>query len=178
MPNITPRKNKNGEITSYTIRVYHGYDSKGKRLKPYTMSYKPAHVQQFVQYLQGDVRQKKDGSIDTDNPKLSQATIRRKLTILQSILRQAVKLEIIPSNPADASRLTLPKVVAPKIEIFSKYAHNSHQEGAGRRSTTEDRIKKQGLSTAESPFYFAYLIVTFYGFFQLWRTNSAQTVFE
>lgn len=202
MPNITPRKNKNGEITSYTIRVYHGYDSKGKRLKPYTMSYKPAqgmterqiekevqrqamlfeeecrqgnisntrnmkladfcpmyleikkdalapriwhdyerainnliipklghiklselkpaHVQQFVQYLQGDVRQKKDGSIDTDNPKLSQATIRRKLTILQSILRQAVKLDIIPSNPADASRLTLPKVVAPKIEIFSK----------------------------------------------------------
>ena len=42
MPNITPRKNKNGEITSYTIRVYHGYDSEGKRLKPYTMSYKPA----------------------------------------------------------------------------------------------------------------------------------------
>lgn len=202
MPNITPRKNKSGEITSYTIRVYHGYDSKGKRLKPYTMSWKPApgmtpkqverevqrqallfeeecrqgnisntrnmkladfcpmyleikkdalaprilhdyerainnliipklghiklselkpaHVQQFVQYLQGDVRQKKDGSIDTDNPKLSQATIRRKLTILQSILRQAVKLDIIPSNPADASRLTLPKVVAPKIDIFSK----------------------------------------------------------
>ena len=202
MPNITPRRNKQGEITSYTIRVYHGYDSEGKRLKPYTMSYKPAqgmterqiekevqrqallfeeqckqgvisnsrnmkladfcpmyleikkdalapriwhdydraiknliipklghiklselkpaHVQQFVQYLQGDVRQKKDGTIDTENPKLSQATIRRKLTILQSILRQAVKLDIIPSNPADASRLTLPKVVAPKIEIFSK----------------------------------------------------------
>lgn len=202
MPNITPRKNKSGKITSYTIRVYHGYDREGKRLKPYTMSWKPApgmtpkqverevqrqallfeeecrqgnisntrnmkladfcpmyleikkdalaprilhdyerainnliipklghiklselkpaHVQQFVQYLQGDVRQKKDGSIDTDNPKLSQATIRRKLTILQSILRQAVKLDIIPSNPADASRLTLPKVVAPKIDIFSK----------------------------------------------------------
>ena len=42
MANITPRKNKNGEITSYTIRVYHGYDGEGKRLKPYTMSYKPA----------------------------------------------------------------------------------------------------------------------------------------
>ena len=41
MANITPRINKNGEITSYTIRVYHGYDSKGKRLKLYTMSYKP-----------------------------------------------------------------------------------------------------------------------------------------
>ena len=33
MANITPRKNKNGEITSYTIRVYHGYDGEGKRLK-------------------------------------------------------------------------------------------------------------------------------------------------
>ena len=42
MPNITPRKNKDGDIISYTIRVYHGYDSQGKRLKPYTMTYKPA----------------------------------------------------------------------------------------------------------------------------------------
>ena len=41
MANITPRKNKDGIITSYTIRVYHGYDSSGKRLKPYTMSWKP-----------------------------------------------------------------------------------------------------------------------------------------
>lgn len=42
MANITPRKNKDGVITSYTIRVYHGYDGAGKRLKPYTMSWKPA----------------------------------------------------------------------------------------------------------------------------------------
>lgn len=42
MANIFPRKNRNGEITSYTIRVYHGYGSDGRRLKPYTMSYKPA----------------------------------------------------------------------------------------------------------------------------------------
>lgn len=41
MANITPRRDKNGNITSYTIRVYHGYDSSGKRLKPFTMSYKP-----------------------------------------------------------------------------------------------------------------------------------------
>lgn len=202
MPNIPSRKNKNGEIKSYTIRVYHGYDSNGKRLKPYTMSYKPtqgmtskqiekevqrqatlceeqcrngqisanrnikladfcpmyldikkdvlapriwheysriidkliipllghiklselkpAHIQQFIQYLQGDVRQKKYGTIDENNPKLSQATIRRKLTVLQSILKQAVKLDIIPTNPANAEKLTLQKIVAPKIEIFSK----------------------------------------------------------
>ncbi len=41
MANITPRRDKNGNITSYTIRVYHGYDSNGKRLKPFTTSYKP-----------------------------------------------------------------------------------------------------------------------------------------
>lgn len=42
MAAIPPRKNKSGEIVSYTIRGYHGYDSKGKRLKPYTMTYKSA----------------------------------------------------------------------------------------------------------------------------------------
>lgn len=202
MPNITPRVNKNGEITSYTIRVYHGYDSKGKRLKPYTMSYKPApgmtakqiekevqrqamlfeeqcrngqiganrnikladfcpmyldikkdvlaprvlhdyartidkliipllghiklselkpaHVQQFVQYLQGDVKQKRSGTLNADDPKLSQSSVKRKLAVLQSILKQAVKLDIIPTNPANAEKLTLQKAVAPKIEIFSK----------------------------------------------------------
>lgn len=194
MANITPRKNKNGEITSYTIRVYHGYDSNGKRLKPYTMSYKPApnmtakqiekevqrqamlfeeqcrngqiganrnikladfcpmyldikkdviaprtyefykneidkliipllghiklselrpaHVQQFIQYLQGDVRQ--------GNAKLSPSTIKRKVAILQSILKQAVKLGLIQSNPANADRLTMPKTITPKVEIFTK----------------------------------------------------------
>ncbi|MBR3422812.1 MAG: tyrosine-type recombinase/integrase [Ruminococcus sp.] len=81
---------------------------------------KPAHVQKFIQYLQGDVRQKKNGEIDEAQPKLSPATVRRKLTVLQSILRQAVKLDIIPTNPAKAEKLTLQKVVAPKIEIFSK----------------------------------------------------------
>lgn len=199
MANITPRVNKNGEITSYTIRVYHGYDSKGKRLKPYTMSYKPApgmtakqiekeiqrqallfeeqcrngqiganrnikladfcnmyldikkdvlaprtyefykneidkliipllghiklselrpaHVQQFVQYLQGDIRKKNE---EQNNTKLSPSTIKRKVAILQSILKQAVKLGLIQSNPANADRLTMPKTVTPKVEIFTK----------------------------------------------------------
>lgn len=202
MASITPRKNKSGEIISYRIRVCRGYDNKGKKLKPYEMTWKPsdnmtskqiekelnrqaiyfeeqckqgkigsthnmklsefcslyleikkdvlaprvwadysrvidkliipllghirlaelkpAHVQQFVQYLSGDVKQKRDGSPDTDSTKLSQATIRRKLTVLQSILKQAVKLDIITSNPADSEKLTLQKTVAPKIEIFTK----------------------------------------------------------
>ena len=41
MANIFPRKNKDGEITSYTIRVYKGRDSEGNLLKPYTTTFKP-----------------------------------------------------------------------------------------------------------------------------------------
>lgn len=41
MANITPRYNKDGEITSYLIRVFKGRDSSGKQLKPYSMSWKP-----------------------------------------------------------------------------------------------------------------------------------------
>lgn len=83
---------------------------------------RPAHVQAFVNQLQGDVRRKKDGSLDVENTKISPATIRRKLTVLQSVLTQAVKLGLISQNPADSKRLTLPKVTTPKIEIFSKQA--------------------------------------------------------
>lgn len=49
MASITPRKNKDGEIISYTIRVYHGYDSNGERLKPYTMTYKPEKGMSAIQ---------------------------------------------------------------------------------------------------------------------------------
>lgn len=83
---------------------------------------RPAHVQAFVNQLQGNVRRKKNGMIDENNTKLSPATIRRKLTVLQSVLSQAVKLGLITQNPADSKRLTLPKMTTPKIEIFSKQA--------------------------------------------------------
>ncbi len=38
MANITARKNEAGEIISYRIRVARGYDSSGKKLKPYEMT--------------------------------------------------------------------------------------------------------------------------------------------
>ena len=42
MANISARKNKKGEIISYRIRVSRGYDSNGKQLKPYEMTWHPA----------------------------------------------------------------------------------------------------------------------------------------
>lgn len=190
MANVSERKDKDGNIVSYRIRVSRGYDGQGNKIKPYEKTYKPekgmtrrqiekelqrqvtlfeeeckkgtigtaanlklrdfipqyleikkgslsprilfeyertlndvimpalghikltelrpAHVQAFVNQLQGNVRRKKDGSLDENNPKLSPATIRRKLTVLQSVLTQAVKLGLISQNPADSKRLTLP----------------------------------------------------------------------
>lgn len=48
------------------------------------------------------------------------ATVRRKLAVLQSMLTFATKLGYIGVNPADAKRLTLPKMPRPEIEIFTK----------------------------------------------------------
>lgn len=42
MANVTVRKNKQGEIISYRIRVSRGYDSTGKKLKPYETTWKPS----------------------------------------------------------------------------------------------------------------------------------------
>lgn len=200
MPTITPRKNKDGDIISYTIRVYHGYDGQGKRLKPYTMTYKPApnmtakqiekelqkisiefeerckngmtgnadritleeyskiyleakiktlspstfefyeraiknkilpalgfhkvnqikppHIQAFINQLSGITKQKRDGTNSIEP--LKPASIRRYLTVVQSIFKLAVKQNIIQSSPAKAELLEIPRVVAPKIEIITK----------------------------------------------------------
>lgn len=40
MAYIQPRKDKNGNIVSYSIRVQKGYDKDGKQLKPYTATFK------------------------------------------------------------------------------------------------------------------------------------------
>jgi len=195
MASITNRKNKDGEIISYTIRVYQGYDKGGKRLKPHSMTYKPKPgmsakqvereltkvaakfeeqclhglissdpkltlgdfipqyfdivkeslspttyqfyercVEVHIAPLLGNLRLKDIKPVHVQDfikkmsthevkstiEKRSAATIRRYLTVLQSILKQAVKLELLASNPASVEKLTIQKSVTPKIEIFTK----------------------------------------------------------
>ncbi len=201
MANITPRRDKNGNITSYTIRVYHGYDSSGKRLKPFTTSYKPekgmtakqaekaaqkfadsfeeeclhfgesnssmrlsdfvpkyleitkstlapttheyykriirdliapslghlklrditpSHIQRFINELSAAPKENRSGQPNENGETLTPSSIRRYLTVVQSIFKQAVKLGLIAESPAKTERLTLPKAQAPKIEIFTK----------------------------------------------------------
>ena len=42
MANITPRKNRDGEIISYQIRVFRGRNADGTRLKDYMMTWRPS----------------------------------------------------------------------------------------------------------------------------------------
>lgn len=42
MASIVPRKDKSGNVVSYRIRVFRGYDEKGVKLKPFEKTYKPA----------------------------------------------------------------------------------------------------------------------------------------
>ena len=77
---------------------------------------KPLHVQKFIKYLS----ELENKSPTNNTGKLSATTIRRYLCVLQSIFRLAVKLDIIAVNPTSGAKLTLPKKVTPKIEIFSK----------------------------------------------------------
>lgn len=41
MASVRERKNKDGKVVSYEIRVHRGRDRDGRQLKPYTMTYKP-----------------------------------------------------------------------------------------------------------------------------------------
>lgn len=75
---------------------------------------KPFHVQELINYLATP-----SGRVDKKGEKLSPATIRRYLTILQSIMTMAWKQEYISSNPADTRRLEIAKIVTPEVEAFS-----------------------------------------------------------
>lgn len=200
MPTITPRKNKNGEITSYTIRVYRGYDRSGNRLKPFTTSYKPpkdltprqaekeaqkfadkfeteclhfgeansslrlsdfvpkylevakttlspatyefysrnindyiipalghlklkdirpSHIQQYIKQLT-ELPKRTRGQLQESGGTIAASTVRRYLTVLQSIFKQAVKQGLLNESPANVEHLTLPKAQVPKIDIFTK----------------------------------------------------------
>lgn len=201
MASISPRRDKNGNIISYRVRISQGLDYNGKRIKPLSTTFKipdgltekqaynaakrfaedyekqcnylgcsnsnmklgdfcpqyleiakntlspttfefykikidslivpalghiklqnltPAHIQQFVNELAKMPKEKRSGQPNEQGDTLSPSTIRRYLTVLQSILKQAVKLGLIPESPAKMERLTLPKAQAPKVEIFTK----------------------------------------------------------
>jgi integrase len=199
MASIRPRKDKDGKIVSYQIRVHKGYDVNGKQLRAHTLTWKPtpgmtprqiekelnrktllfeeecingvptsnikladfcsryieimessispttlqfyknqinkfiipalghmklkeiktAHIQSYIQMLSKLPRETRKGEITDET--LSPATIRRYLTVLQSILKCAVKLDLIHETPAKTEKLTLQKITAPKIEVFNKY---------------------------------------------------------
>lgn len=83
---------------------------------------KPIHIQNFIKNLSETpcTRKHINGTIVEIGKSRSPATVKRYLAVVQSVLNQAVKLDIISSNPANAEKLNIPKSVKPKVEIFTK----------------------------------------------------------
>lgn len=76
---------------------------------------RPAHVQKFVNMLSsGEYRQ--DGKTGALKP----ASVKRYYAVLQSILSAAYRLELLPSNPTDSGKITLPTMDEQKTDIMSK----------------------------------------------------------
>ena len=200
MANIIPKKNKQGDIISYQIRVFKGRDKDGKQLKPYLVTWKvpkgktekqiqkelrifaddferkckegigscdpkltfaefvpqylsivkgnmspttyefydrtierlllpefghiriaeikPLHIQNFIKKLSETTAEAKHKDLKANT--LKPATISRYITCLKSIFKQAMKLDLISVNPTNSEKISLPKIVQPKIEIFTK----------------------------------------------------------
>lgn len=78
----------------------------------------PLRVQEYIQNLLRKCP--KTRGVDQKQGNLSPSTVRRYLTVLKSILKQAVKQGLISDNPARSDRLTLPKQPKPRIDIFTK----------------------------------------------------------
>jgi integrase len=76
---------------------------------------KPLHAQQFIHML-SEEGTRTDGKDD----KLAPATVKRYFTVLKSIMAMAYKLDLIDKNPTDTTKLTMPEVIEPEIEIFTK----------------------------------------------------------
>lgn len=76
---------------------------------------KPLHIQKFVNALCGD-----DMKADEKGGKLKPATVQRYYVVLQSILHNAYRLELISSNPADSAKIKLPSIGEQKTEIYNK----------------------------------------------------------
>ena len=191
MANITKRKNKDGEVTSYKIQVSyaktwkpdpscklteHQMDIEAQRqavifeeqcknglseeamemtlsefipiylehkkivVSPYTYTnYKRIietiiiprlghfkiceirqyHVQElFIDNLARSKKLKRNGS--ESDELLMPSSIRRYLTVLQSIFKFAIRRQIISKNPAKAELLDIPRAMSPKIDFFTK----------------------------------------------------------
>lgn len=75
----------------------------------------PQHVQSFINNLQ------ESGVRADDKPgKLAPSTIKKVYSVLQAILHNACKMDLIPLNPANSEKIELPAQVSPEVEIFTQ----------------------------------------------------------
>lgn len=75
----------------------------------------PQHIQSFIKNLQ------EDGIRADHKPgRLSPTTIKKIYSVLQAVLHNACKMDLIPTNPANSEKIELPAQTSPEIEIFTQ----------------------------------------------------------
>ena len=80
---------------------------------------KPIHVQQYVNALTNTKLDNKNGE-GKDGKTLAASTVQRYYTCLRSIMHDAYRLELIPSNPCDSGKIKLPQIGETVTEIYDK----------------------------------------------------------
>lgn len=104
---------KAGQFSPLTLKFYS--DTIEQRINPLMghmllKNIRPRDCQKYILELE---KPNKDGKT------LATSTVRRYLTVLQSIMKTAYKLGYINENPADVDRLEIKQVEEAEIEIFS-----------------------------------------------------------
>ncbi len=167
MANITPRKNKAGEIISYRIRVFKGYDGAGKQLKPYELTWKPEKnmtpkqiekelnrqvtlfEEQCKQGLAGDNRQKFGEyaeyviNLKEKNGELRHHTVVRYRELLQRINESIGHIKIKDIRPQHLNKL------------YQELAESGLRKNSGKATLTDREkldslIKQTGYTNKET----------------------------
>ena len=163
MANITPRKNKDGIIISYLIRVHRGRDKYGKQLKPYTTTFKPdptksdkkneKDLNRFVvdfenkckMGLVSDSRQTLAEYIDyvlglKDRNGLKRTTLERYRNMTKRIIEHLGELKLTDIRPQHLNKF---------YEILLKSGERDSKAKAVIKQPLRELLKEKGISQAE-----------------------------
>lgn len=119
------------EFSGFYLEIMKGilspttYDFYSRNIENYilpffgNMSLSDINTYQVQRYIQKLVSGNANKGTCTKSKIISPSTVKRYLTVLKSILKQAYKIDLIKTYPARSEKLTIPKSKNPKIEIYT-----------------------------------------------------------
>lgn len=151
MATAIPYKDKNGNIVSYQIQVFRGRDSTGKKLKPYTESWKVPEtyksektIKKALEKAMGAFEAEcKAGQVSIDNSTLSEYC-RRYIELKKSNKKKSVAFyeSLLPRIDAEIGFIRLDKLRAKHLDDFYL---KLQQEGVRKdtKAIAKDNLKAE-----------------------------------